>query len=78
MELNQFKLQEVAAQLPPRELEEVIDFAEFLAYRTKNGSRPVNQPKSPIRQIELPVIKNVKFVGDPRLRREDLYDELGR
>jgi hypothetical protein len=78
MELIQLKLQEVAAQLPPRELEEVFDFAEFLAYRTKNGSRPVNQPEFTKKRLELPVIKNVKFVGDPRLRREDLYDDSGR
>jgi hypothetical protein len=78
MELIQLKLQEVAAQLPPHALEEVIDFAEFLAYRTKNGVRPVNRFAFAKKRFELPVIKNVKFTGDPRLRREDLYDDLGR
>lgn len=78
MELIQFKLQEIAAQLPPRALEEVTDFAEFLSQKTKNGSRPVSWPKSQRKMIELPAIKNVKFIGDPLLRREDLYDDSGR
>ncbi len=78
MELNRVKLQEVAAQLPPRELEEVIDFAEFLAHRTKNEVHSVNQFTSAKKRFEIPVIKNVKFIGDPRLRREDLYDDWGR
>lgn len=28
--------------------------------------------------LDIPTIKGVKFIGDPRLRREDMYDDSGR
>jgi hypothetical protein len=30
------------------------------------------------KRFKIPVIKGVKFIGDPRMRREDMYDDSGR
>ena len=78
MELSQLKLQQVAKQLPPHHLEEVINFAEFLSFKTaqEDQRRSKQLPRS--KRLDLPVLKNVKFIGDPLLRRDNLYDELGR
>jgi len=78
MELSQLKLQQVVRLLPPQHLEEVINFAEFLSFKVTQEDR--QQLKQPPRskRLDLPVIKDVKYIGDPLLRREDLYDEWGR
>lgn len=71
------KLQQIVEQLPEPQLEEVIDFAEFLSHKIKNGSPKAAQSHFP-QTLDLPVVREIKFVGDPFLRREDLYDESGR
>jgi hypothetical protein len=78
MELAQLKLHQIAEQLPPQQLEEVIDFAEFLTAKKKNGSRQNIQSRPRLKRFELPAIEDVKFIGDPLLRREDMYNEWGR
>jgi len=72
------RLQQVIWQLPLQQLNEVIDFAEFLSLKVKkeNGQSQKGFPHS--KSLEIPVIKDVKFIGDPLLRREDIYDEAGR
>ncbi|GEM_PF-5058302 len=78
MELSQLKLQQVVKQLSPQHLAEVIHFAEFLSFKiTQEDRRQFEQP-SRSKRLELPMIKDVKYIGDPLLRREDLYDEWGR
>lgn len=72
------KLQNIVEQLPPRQLEEVINFAEFLESKVKKKSRNNLERLPRLRELNLPVIINVKYIGDPLLRREDLYNELGR
>lgn len=74
----QIRLQQVIRQLPLQQLNEVIDFAEFLSLKAtkENGRLQKGPPRA--KNLEIPVIKNVKFIGDPLLRREDIYDEWGR
>ncbi|NUM77848.1 DUF2281 domain-containing protein [candidate division KSB1 bacterium] len=77
MTAAKLKLQQILEQLPEPQVEEVIAFAEFLSQKIKNGSQKVAQ--SPFLQtLDLPVVREIKFVGDPFLRRGDLYDESGR
>ena len=75
---HQVRLQKVASQLPAQQLEEVIDFAEFLSSKTARTTQNEAQERAPIKRLDIPVIKGVKFIGDPRLRREDMYDDSGR
>lgn len=75
MESSQLRLQQIVNQLSPQQVDEVVDFAEFLSFKAQNGPPAANQNR---KRLNLPVIKNVKFVGDPLLRREDLYDDRGR
>jgi len=75
---SQFQLHYVAAQLPAQHLKEVLDFAEFLAYKNNNGVRQSNRRPSRLKHLEIPSMKDVKFIGDPLLRREDIYDDWGR
>ena len=78
MESLQLKLHQIAEQLPPQQLETVLDFAEFLAFKAKNGSQRPAQNHGASKRLELPVVKGVIFHGDPLLRREDLYNDSGR
>ena len=78
MSAPQIQLQQIIRQLLPQQLNEVIDFAEFLSLKaTKENGRLQKRPPR-TNNLEIPVIKNVKFIGDPLLRREDIYDEWGR
>jgi hypothetical protein len=72
------RLQQIARQLPPQQLEEVISFAEFLSLKATKENRQALEKRTSLKQLDLPVIKGVKFIGDPLLRREDMYDDLGR
>ena len=77
MELSQLKLQQVVRQLPPQHLAEVISFAEFLSFKAVQEDRQRLEQPSRSKRLELPMIKDVKYIGDPLLRREELYDEWG-
>jgi len=77
MTAAKLKLQKIVEQLPEPQVEEVIDFAEFLSQKIKNGSQKASQSPFP-QTLDLPVVREIKFVGDPLLRRGDLYDESGR
>jgi len=74
----QIRLLQAIRQLPPQQLNEVIDFAEFLSLKAtkENGRLPKGLPRA--RHFEISTIKDVKFIGNPLLRREDIYDEAGR
>ncbi len=74
------RLQQIALTLPSEHLQEVIDFAEFLSLKTREelARSAQNSTRANTAGLEIPVIKGVKFVGDPLLRREDLYDDRGR
>lgn len=78
MDISPIKLQQIARQLPPQQLGAVIDFAEFLSFKIKKENPPISKKHLRSKQLDLPVIKDVKFIGDPLLRREDMYDEWGR
>jgi len=74
----QLQLHKVATQLPVQQLREVLDFAEFLSSKAARTTQNELQERAPIKRLDIPVIKGVKFIGDPRLRREDIYDDSGR
>lgn len=78
MNNSYMRLQRIAGQLPPQHLEEVIDFAEFLIAKTQN--EPVAAVKKRLRpgRLKLPTVKGITFIGDPLIRREELYSDLGR
>jgi len=78
MYTSQIRLQQVIRQLPPQQLNEVIDFAEFLSFKAGQANGQDLKKFSRAKRLELTVIKGVKFIGDPLLRREDIYDESGR
>jgi hypothetical protein len=78
MESSHLKLQQVVKQLPPQHLAEVISFAEFLSFKAMHEDRRRLEQSSRSKHLELPMIKDVKYIGDPLLRREELYDEWGR
>lgn len=78
MEASVLKLQQIVRKLPIQFLKEVIDFAEFLSLKAEKENDGIPEKFPRARRLELPIIKNVKFIGDPLLRREDLYDEWGR
>jgi len=78
MDSSHLKLQTIVEQLPSQHLEEVIDFAEFLAFKIKEESQHNLQNLPRLKRLEIPVIKGVKFIGDPLLRREDIYSEWER
>jgi len=74
----QIRLQQVIRQLPPQQLNEVIDFAEFLSFKAAQENSQVLKNFPRAKHFEISTIKDVKFIGDPLLRREDIYDESGR
>jgi len=78
MYTSQIRLQQVIRQLPPQQLSEVIDFAEFLSLKATKENGQLQKGLPHFKSLEIPVIKDVKFIGDPLLRREDIYDEAGR
>lgn len=78
MEVSPLKLQQIASQLPLPQLKEVIDFADFLSFKVAKENGKILKKSSRGKRLDWPVIKDVKFIGDPLLRREDMYDELGR
>jgi len=53
----------------------VIDFAEFLSFKIRKENLPITKRHLRSKQLDLPVLKDVKFIGDPLLQREDMYDE---
>ena len=72
------KVERIVKQLNPQQLEEVIDFAEFLEFKNKKKkSRPKTNQPARLKQLEISVIKEVEYLGDPLLRREDIYDASG-
>ncbi len=78
MDISPIRLQQIARQLPPQQLGAVIDFAEFLSFKAAKENQQIREKRPRLKQLELPVIKGVKFIGDPLLPREDMYDEWGR
>lgn len=78
MDVSPIKLQQIASQLPLPQLKEVIDFADFLSLKVAKENGKILKKSSRGKRLDWPVIKDVKFIGDPLLRREDIYDELGR
>jgi hypothetical protein len=78
MDISPIRLQQIAKQLPPQKLEAVIDFAEFLAFKATKENQPIRKKHPRLKKLDIPVIKDVKFIGDPLLRREDMYDEWVR
>jgi hypothetical protein len=78
MDISPIKLHQIARQLPPQQLGAVIDFAEFLSFKIKKENSPIIKKHLRSKQLDLPVIIDVKFIGDPLLRREDMYDDWGR
>jgi len=77
MDISPIRLQQIARQLPPQQLGTVIDFAEFLSFKATKENQQIFKKRPRLKQLDLPVIKDVKFIGDPLLRREDIYDEWG-
>ncbi|MCI0697195.1 DUF2281 domain-containing protein [candidate division KSB1 bacterium] len=78
MEVSPIKLHQIASQLPLPQLKELIDFADFLSFKLAKENGKILKKSSRGKQLDWPVIKDVKFIGDPLLRREDMYDEWGR
>jgi len=72
------KLEQIVEHLSPQQVKEVIDFAEFLEFKMNKKSRRNLKHRSRLKRFEIPTTKNVKFLGDPLLRREDLYNDWGR
>lgn len=69
------RLLQIARQLPPHKLGAVIDFAEFLVFKATKENQQILQKRPGLKRLDLPVIKDVKFIGDPLPRREDIYGE---
>jgi len=78
MDVSPIKLHQIVSLLPPSQLKEVIDFADFLSFKLAKENKKIPERSSRGKRLDWPVIKDVKFIGDPLLRREDLYDEWGR
>ncbi|MDZ7289248.1 MAG: DUF2281 domain-containing protein [candidate division KSB1 bacterium] len=78
MDIFPIRLQQIVRQLPPQQLEEVINFAEFLSLKVRKENQPVMEKRTHLKRLDLPVIKGVKFISDPLLRREDIYNDWGR
>jgi len=78
MDVFPIKLQQIASQLPFQQLKEVIDFADFLSLKLAKETQKIPGKSLHGKRLALPAIKNVKFIGDPLLRREDMYDEWER
>ncbi|MCI0617413.1 hypothetical protein L0244_30945 [bacterium] len=74
MDISPIKLQQIARQLPPQQLGAVIDFVEFLSSQATKENQQILKKRPGLKRLDLPVIKDVKFIGDPLLRREDIYE----
>lgn len=72
------KLEQRVKQLSTQQIKEVIDFVEFLEFKMKKKIRPNSKKPTHSKRFEIPTIKHVKFVGDPLLRREEIYNDWGR